>query len=69
MQKLRVECPDRVKNIKSHLEKFPDEFPITDNTKDFGMEPILAIHDADYVTYLQTIYREWSRTLAIPAAY
>jgi acetoin utilization deacetylase AcuC-like enzyme len=69
IQKLNIECPGRVKNIKSRLERFPDEFPITENTKNFGMEPILAIHDADYVTYLQKIYHEWSRALAIPVEY
>ena len=69
MQKLTVECPDRVKNIKSHLEKFPDEFPITEHTKDFGMGPILAIHDLDYVTYLQTIYGEWSQMLKVRLEY
>src|SRR5271154_2960155 len=54
-----LESPDRVKNIKSHLEKFPDTFPITTSIKDFGMDPILAIHDRDYVEYLQTIFEQW----------
>jgi hypothetical protein len=54
-----LESPDRVKNIKFHLEKFPDTFPITTSIKDFGMDPILAIHDGDYVEYLQTIFGQW----------
>ena len=54
-----LESPDRVKNIKSHLEKFPDTYPIITSIKDFGMDPILAIHDRDYVEYLQTIFEQW----------
>jgi acetoin utilization deacetylase AcuC-like enzyme len=54
-----VESPERVKHIKAHLEKFPDEFPITTNTKDYGVEPILEVHEKEYVDYLQTIYDEW----------
>ena len=34
-------------------------FPISLETKDFGVDPILAVHDADYVEYLQTIYPQW----------
>ena len=48
-----------MKQIKSHLEKFPEDFPITHNSKDYGLDPILAIHDADYIEYLQTIFHLW----------
>ena len=27
--------------------------------RDFGMDPIAAIHDANYLTFLQTIYQQW----------
>ncbi len=30
--------------------------------QDFGMDPIARIHDADYLTFLQTIWDEWSAT-------
>jgi len=60
-----IESPDRVKNIKSHLEKLPETFPFTTSVKDFGMDPILAIHDRDYVDYLQTIFDQWSSPIAI----
>ena len=53
------ESPERVKHIKSHLERFPEEFPVTTDTKDFGLDPILEVHDVDYVEYLQTIFLEW----------
>jgi hypothetical protein len=48
-----------VKNIKAHLEKFPQDFPITTATKDYGLDPILAIHDVEYIEYLRTIFPEW----------
>jgi len=53
------ESPDRVKHIKRHLDKFPNEFPISQEIQDFGLDPILAIHDIDYVNHLQTIFDEW----------
>jgi hypothetical protein len=30
------------------------------------MEPILAVHDAEYVNYLQTIFDEWYPHLLHP---
>lgn len=27
--------------------------------RDFGMEPLLAVHDADYLTFLEQAYAEW----------
>jgi len=58
-ESLRVESPERLKKIKAHLELFPEDFPIIRETQDYGLDPILAIHDADYVEYLQTIYPQW----------
>jgi acetoin utilization deacetylase AcuC-like enzyme len=54
-----LESPERVKEIKKHLEQFPEEFPITTITEDFGLDPILGVHDADYIHYLQSIFQEW----------
>jgi acetoin utilization deacetylase AcuC-like enzyme len=54
-----VESPERVKCIKKHLEKFPEEFPIMTNNNDYGVDPILEIHEKEYLDYLQTIYEEW----------
>ena len=54
-----LESPSRVKSIKQHLERFPRTFPFARQIKDYGMEPILAVHDAEYVNYLQTIFDEW----------
>ena len=56
-----LESPSRVKSIKKHLERFPDVFPFAaaEEGKDFGMAPILKVHDTGYVNYLQTIYDEW----------
>ena len=59
-----LESPSRVKSIKKHLEKFSDAFPFVvaeeeGGIKDFGMAPILKVHDTGYVNYLQTIFDEW----------
>jgi acetoin utilization deacetylase AcuC-like enzyme len=35
--------------------------------QDFGPEPILAVHDADYVQYLQTAYQNWVQAGGLPA--
>jgi acetoin utilization deacetylase AcuC-like enzyme len=63
LNEVDVESPERVKCIKKHLEKFPEEFPITTKHNDYGVDPILEIHEKGYLDYLQTIYEEWSLTL------
>ncbi|MCL5998350.1 MAG: histone deacetylase family protein [Chloroflexi bacterium] len=35
--------------------------------QDFGLDPILAVHRADYVTYLQRAYADWVGDGGIPA--
>ena len=35
--------------------------------KDFGIEPIIAVHTADYVAYLRDAYRNWIDTGGVPA--
>lgn len=47
-----AEKSDRAENILSRLT---GARPVTD----FGMEPILAVHDADYVAFLKTAHQEW----------
>jgi hypothetical protein len=32
---------------------------MTRNEQDYGLDPILAIHDPQYVDYLRTIYPQW----------
>lgn len=47
-----AEKSDRAENILSRLAAAR---PVTD----FGMEPILKVHDADYVTFLKVAHQEW----------
>ena len=52
-----LENPDRMEQILSALKK--QDWAELNNTEDFGLEPILAVHDADYVDFLRTAYDEW----------
>jgi acetoin utilization deacetylase AcuC-like enzyme len=55
-----LESPSRVKSIREYLERFPETFPFHGaGMRDFGIGPILAVHDSEYVNYLQTIFDEW----------
>lgn len=47
-----AECPLRVTSMLARLEAV--EAPA-----DFGLEPILAVHDGDYVSFLQTAHEQW----------
>ena len=47
-----AETPARALAVKNH---FTDWAEVTDH----GLEPILAVHDADYVAFLQTAHDEW----------
>ncbi|OUS26418.1 acetylpolyamine amidohydrolase ['Osedax' symbiont bacterium Rs2_46_30_T18] len=55
-----VDCfenPSRLDNIISAFKaNGVSEFS---QTEDFGMQAILAVHDADYVEFLQSIHRKW----------
>ncbi|RHZ60863.1 hypothetical protein Glove_350g173 [Diversispora epigaea] len=53
-----VESPSRITLIKEHLSQFPEKFEICSHL-DYGLEPILSIHDNDYIEYLKTAYIEW----------
>ncbi|MFV1849964.1 MAG: histone deacetylase family protein [Thalassospira sp.] len=50
------EVPERAEILSGAVERLGLDLhaPI-----DAGMDPILAIHDAQYLTFLQTIYPEW----------
>jgi acetoin utilization deacetylase AcuC-like enzyme len=52
------ENPSRLNNILGTLK----EKGVTDfvEPEDFGLDPILKVHDADYVTFLQNIWDEWT---------
>ncbi len=69
-----LENPDRVERILSALKSI-DWAEIT-LPKDFGLNPILAVHDADYVDFLRTAYEEWTqektdyeKTALLPATF
>jgi acetoin utilization deacetylase AcuC-like enzyme len=47
-----AEKAERVDAIKSALADFKP-------AQDFGLEPILAVHDADYVSFLQRAHTDW----------
>ncbi|CAG8518335.1 8661_t:CDS:2 [Diversispora eburnea] len=55
-----LESPSRITLIKEHLSQFPEKFEICSHL-DYGIEPILSIHDNDYIEYLKTAYIEWCK--------
>ncbi len=54
-----MENPDRMERVLSALQKL-DWIEIL-APSDFGLEPILTVHDRDYVEYLGTAFEEWIR--------
>jgi acetoin utilization deacetylase AcuC-like enzyme len=52
-----LENPERMERILSALES-QDWVEILE-TEDFGLDPILAVHDTEYVDFLRTAYEEW----------
>lgn len=52
-----LESPERAERILSALREL-DWIEILE-PEDFGLDPILAVHDADYVDFLRTAYEEW----------
>ena len=69
-----LENPERMERILSVL-KDQDRIEILAPI-DFGLEPILAVHDADYVDFLRTAYNEWTqekpdyeKTALLPATF
>jgi acetoin utilization deacetylase AcuC-like enzyme len=54
-----LENPERVERILSALkDRAWAEIP---EPEDFGLDPVLAVHDADYVDFLRTAYQEWTQ--------
>ena len=69
-----LENPERMERILSAL-KDQNWVEILDPI-DFGLDPILAVHDADYVDFLRTAYQEWiqeetdyEKTALLPATF
>lgn len=52
------ECPQRMDYILSELEKRPLG-PVLE-PRSFGLEPVLAVHDADFISFLETAWADWS---------
>ncbi len=51
------ECPERVEHILAELRKRGHTDIVEPD--DWGMGPILRVHDADFVDFLQTCWAEW----------
>ena len=69
-----LESPDRVERILSVLRE--QDWAEILEPEDFGLEPINAVHDADYVEFLRTAYEEWTqeetpyeKTALLPATF
>ena len=51
------ECPERMDFILEAIEK--TSLGTIHSPKDFGRDPITAIHDEDFVTFIETCWQEW----------
>jgi acetoin utilization deacetylase AcuC-like enzyme len=54
-----LENPERVERILSALKD--RAWAEILEPEEFGLDPVLAIHDADYVDFLRTAYQEWTQ--------
>src|SRR5690606_2084588 len=54
------ENPDRMDKILSALHK--TSWAKFEEPTDFGLDPILAVHDQDYLNFLASCWREWLET-------
>jgi acetoin utilization deacetylase AcuC-like enzyme len=52
-----LENPERLERILSVLEE--QDWVELLEPEDFGLDPILAVHDAEYVDFLRSAYEEW----------
>ena len=54
------EVPERAERILAALKQtdWAEILP----PEDFGLDPILAVHDADYIDFLRTSYAEWMQS-------
>jgi acetoin utilization deacetylase AcuC-like enzyme len=69
-----LENPDRMERILSVLKE--QDWAEILAPEDFGLDPILVVHDADYVDFLRTAYEEWTqeetnyeKTALLPATF
>ena len=69
-----LETPDRMERILFALKE--RDWAEMRAPEDFGLDPILAVHDADYVDFLRTAYEEWTqeettyeKTALLPATF
>lgn len=51
------ECPERVSLVLGHLRRA--EVGEIHAPRDYGLAPVLAVHDRDYVAFLESCWREW----------
>lgn len=52
------ECPERMDMI---LGRLADRgFGTRHDSQSFGLDPVRRIHDADYIAFLQTCWRDWT---------
>ena len=51
------ECPARMDYVLQQVQQV-NLGPIVE-PDDFGMEPVLHVHDRDYIAFLQTAWSEW----------
>lgn len=63
-----LESPDRLRRIEGWLRNHNTDhaeagrgFDFEEAADDFRLDPILAVHSQEYVSYLQTAYEEWTR--------
>ena len=54
-----LETPERMERILAALKDRPWAEIL--KPEDFGLDPILAVHDTDYVDFLCTAYEEWTQ--------
>ena len=52
------ECPERVDYILQELSR--RDFGQIVPPRDFGLEPVLAVHDHGFVSFLETAWAEWA---------
>lgn len=51
------ENPDRMDRILSALKKM--DWAVFSEPEDFGLDPILAVHDPDYINFLASCWDDW----------
>ena len=51
------ENPERAERILKELKNTP--WANIGSPLDFGLEPIIAVHDIGYISFLRTAYEEW----------